>query len=78
MMFSSTCSGLRIGSTHISIGGIVYRITNVALDQLGGAREYGTVEDEIPFPLPIHVSRVSDCYSEAGFNPSFEGVRRYK
>jgi hypothetical protein len=27
--------------------------TNVVLDQLGGAREYGRAEAEIPFPLPV-------------------------
>jgi hypothetical protein len=46
------------------IGGIVSRITNVALDQLGGAREYGRAEAEIPFPLPMRKSEVSDCRKE--------------
>lgn len=43
------------------VGWIVYRLTNVALDQLGGAREYGTAEAEIPFPLPIQKLVVNDC-----------------
>ncbi len=60
---------------------MAYWVTDVALDQLGGAREYGTAEEEIPFPEPIQKSEVSDCRkksSRSGMLAVYRGHRTVK